>query len=58
MGIPWLQTKEYRCVRCGEFLLHDAMYHHSLFLCPLRPAARLKVWLETGRRYEPVSGRG
>jgi DNA-directed RNA polymerase subunit RPC12/RpoP len=29
----WLQTKIYRCMRCGESYLHDKAYAHSVFLC-------------------------
>ena len=36
----WLQTKLYRCVRCGGKYLHDRMYLHALFHCPKRDTAK------------------
>jgi hypothetical protein len=54
MGMPWRQRRLFTCTGCGMELLHDRMYTHSLFQCDARPAARLKMWLESGKRYEPV----
>lgn len=50
----WRQ-RHFACVYCGTFLAHDRMYVHSLFQCEERPKARLKVWLESGKRYEPAT---
>lgn len=55
MGMPWLQTKEYRCIRCGEVLLHDSMHRHVSYLCPERVSKQLL--LLSGKTYEPRIGR-
>ena len=55
MGMVWQQTRTYCCIGCNAMLLHDAMYGHWTSKCPARPAARLKAWLDGGRRYEPRS---
>lgn len=52
---PWLQAKQYRCPKCHTIYLHDQAHAHASYECPFRPAARLKAWLEEGRRYEPVA---
>jgi DNA-directed RNA polymerase subunit RPC12/RpoP len=32
----WLQTRQYQCIGCGAWLLHDKMYRHVGFECPRR----------------------
>jgi hypothetical protein len=38
----WLQRKTYACLLCGLRLLHDRMYHHVLFECPMREQASIR----------------
>lgn len=54
----WLQSKQYRCPKCLTTYLHDHAHAHHCYECPSRPAAMKQQWLEQGRVYEPVSGRG
>ncbi|MFO0699742.1 MAG: hypothetical protein U0236_10970 [Nitrospira sp.] len=53
----WLQTKAYRCPRCGASYLHDKSYEHHGFLCPFRPSAVKERLLVLGKTYTPTIGR-
>ena len=35
----WLQTRQFKCPKCGEQYVHDKGYQHELFLCPNRNTA-------------------
>ena len=57
MGMPWLQTKQYRCPKCHAIYLHDDAHHHAVFTCSQRPLTRtqlLEQFLMTGRTYRPT----
>ncbi|TKB68559.1 MAG: hypothetical protein E8D52_06005 [Nitrospira sp.] len=56
----WKQRRLFVCTGCGEKLLHDAMYLHSLFTCPQRPRTPKQIlehFLLTGRTYCPTPER-
>lgn len=56
MGMPWLQTKQYRCPACSAVYLHDHGHRHACHECPARPKTKKQLLL-TGKIYEPMSGR-
>jgi len=52
MANRWLQTKQYRCPRCGAIYLHDKAHPHAVFECPSRqPKTKRQVFI--GKTYEP-----
>ena len=54
---PWLQRRHFACTHCGALVLHDRMYHHVSFLCPLRPRPKARpsrAVVVEGRTYRPA----
>lgn len=53
----WLQSKQFRCHRCGALYLHDEGHRHACHECPMLSAAQRALLLAAGRTYCPATER-